>query len=92
LRDRLFVGLWALNFLFVTAGYSLSWGLAGTVGPAAGGFLLAAAPFALWPAASVVCLVAMLGALALERRVPERYRRIPRGDAAPSVPAVAPVG
>ena len=29
--------------------HSLSWGLAGTVGPAAGGFLLAAAPFALWP-------------------------------------------
>jgi MFS family permease len=35
--------------------HSLSWGLAGTVGPAVGGFLLAAAPFALWPAAAVVC-------------------------------------
>ena len=72
--------------------HSLSWGLAGTVGPAAGGFLLAAAPFALWPAASLVCLVAMIGALALERRVPERYRRIPRPDAALPVPAVAPRG
>jgi MFS family permease len=68
--------------------HSLSWGLAGTVGPAAGGFLLAAAPFALWPAASVVCVVALIGALLLERRVPERYRRIPRGD--PEGPMQAP--
>src|SRR6478736_2049506 len=43
--------------------HSLSWGLAGTVGPAVGGFLLAAAPFALWPAAAVVCLIAAAGAL-----------------------------
>ena len=60
--------------------HSLSWGLAGTVGPAAGGFLLAAAPFALWPIAALVCLVAALGALALESRVPERHRRIPRAE------------
>lgn len=72
--------------------HSLSWGLAGTVGPAAGGFLLAAAPFALWPAASLVCLVAMFGSLALERRVPERYRRIPRLEDEPPVPVVAPAG
>ena len=58
--------------------HSLSWGLAGTVGPAAGGFLLAAAPFALWPVAAFVCLCAAGGALALEPRVPEEYRRIPR--------------
>ena len=36
--------------------HSLSWGLAGTVGPAVGGFLLAVAPFALWPIAAFVCL------------------------------------
>ena len=35
--------------------HSLSWGLAGTVGPALGGFVLAAAPFALWPLAACVC-------------------------------------
>jgi MFS family permease len=69
--------------------HSLSWGLAGTVGPAAGGFLLAAAPFALWPAASAVCAVALVGALLLERRVPERYRRIPRADREPPLPAPA---
>jgi MFS family permease len=70
--------------------HSLSWGLAGTVGPAAGGFLLAAAPFALWPAASAVCLVALIGALMLERRVPERFRRIPQTEPEPLVPAAMP--
>ena len=50
--------------------HSLSWGLAGTVGPAVGGFILAGAPFVLWPLASVVCLVAAAGALALERYIP----------------------
>ena len=60
--------------------HSLSWGLAGTVGPAAGGFLLAWHPFALWPLAAGMCLVAAVGALALERRVPPQYRRIPRTE------------
>jgi MFS family permease len=72
--------------------HSMSWGLAGTVGPAVGGFLLAAAPFALWPIASAVCLVAAAGALALERFVPPRLRRIPREDAAiPGLAEPAPV-
>jgi MFS family permease len=57
--------------------HSLSWGLAGTVGPAVGGFLLAAAPFALWPAASAVCACAAVGVLALERLVPRNLQRIP---------------
>jgi MFS family permease len=72
--------------------HSLSWGLAGTVGPAAGGFMLAAAPFALWPAASAVCAVAIVGCLAIERRVPEQYRRIPRTELQATVPAPAPLG
>jgi len=70
--------------------HSLSWGLAGTVGPAAGGFLLAQAPFALWPAAAAVCLVAGGGALALERLVPPRFRRVPGMEPAP--PVLAPAG
>jgi MFS family permease len=69
--------------------HSLSWGLAGTVGPAAGGFLLAAAPFTLWPAAAAVCLVAALGALRTEPLVPERFRRIPKTVPAPPVLDVA---
>jgi MFS family permease len=71
--------------------HSLSWGLAGTVGPALGGLLLARAPFALWAAAAGVCLVALVGALALERRVPPSFRRIPRPEPSPAVltPAAA---
>ena len=57
--------------------HSMSWGLAGTVAPAAGGFLLAAAPFLLWPLAAVVCVVAAAGSLALERFVPPGLRRVP---------------
>jgi MFS family permease len=67
--------------------HSLSWGLAGTVGPAVGGFILAAAPFALWPLAAAVCLVAAAGALAMERYIPPGLRRIPREEAA--IPALA---
>jgi len=55
--------------------HSLSWGLAGTVGPAAGGFLLAAAPFALWPAASAVC--------------PAEYDEMPAYSALPERTAVS---
>jgi MFS family permease len=70
--------------------HSLSWGLAGTVGPAAGGFLLARAPFALWIVAAGVCLGAAAGALALERLVPQKLRRIPSGEALPPVLEPAP--
>jgi MFS family permease len=72
--------------------HSLSWGLAGTVGPALGGFLLATAPFALWPLAAGVCGIAALGSLALERRVPARYRRIPVAEPLPAPPVLALAG
>ncbi len=67
--------------------HSLSWGLAGTVGPAAGGFVLAASPFALWPLAAGVCVLAAGGALALERHIPPSLRRIPHEEA--SIPGLA---
>jgi len=70
--------------------HSLSWGLAGTVGPAVGGFILAAAPFALWPLASAVCLVAAAGVIAIERYIPPDLRRIPRDDALTPTLAEAP--
>jgi MFS family permease len=60
--------------------HSASWGLGGAVGPAFGGFLLAAAPFALWPLAAAVCVLAAAGAVMLERAVPPRLRRIPRDE------------
>jgi len=61
--------------------HSLSWGLAGFVGPAVGGFILAAAPFALWPLASLVCVVAAIGVLRIERYIPKHLQRIPHEDA-----------
>jgi len=67
--------------------HSLSWGLAGTVGPAVGGFILAAAPFVLWPLAALVCLVAAAGALFMEQFVPPGLRRIPHEEA--SIPGLA---
>jgi MFS family permease len=70
--------------------HSLSWGLAGTVGPAVGGFILAAAPFALWPLASAVCLLAAAGVLAIERFVPRHLQRIPRHEAVTPTLAQAP--
>ena len=66
--------------------HSMSWGLGGAAGPAIGGLILAAAPFALWPLAAAVCLVASAGALALDRRVPRQLARIPR--AAPPAPGL----
>jgi MFS family permease len=72
--------------------HSLSWGLAGTVGPAIAGFVLAWEPFALWPAAAAVCLLSSAGALALERFIPPRLQRIPRDEALiPALPEPAPV-
>jgi MFS family permease len=72
--------------------HSLSWGLAGTVGPAIGGFLLAAAPFALWVIASAVCVVTSFGVWQSERLVPDRFRRIPRTEPAPPVLDIAAAG
>jgi MFS family permease len=68
--------------------HSLSWGLAGAVGPAAGGFILAAAPFALWPLAAGVCVGATAASLALERLVPRALRRIPQQHEEPEPPVL----
>jgi MFS family permease len=67
--------------------HSLSWGLGGAAGPAIGGLILAAAPFALWPLAAGVCLGAAGGARALDRFVPRPLARIPRGEPEPAIVA-----
>ena len=72
--------------------HSLSWGLAGTVGPAIGGFILASHPFALWPAAAVVCMIAAVGVVLTESHVPDRFRRIPDTEPEPPVLDVATAG
>jgi predicted MFS family arabinose efflux permease len=54
-----------------------SWDVGFLLGPAIGGFVLAAEPLALWPLAAFGCLGAGAGALALERRLPRELRLTP---------------
>jgi predicted MFS family arabinose efflux permease len=56
---------------------AISWDVGFIIGPAIGGFVLAAEPLALWPAAAVVCVLAGVGALALERDLPRELRLTP---------------
>jgi MFS family permease len=56
---------------------TLSWEIGFVIGPAAGGFILAAEPLALWPLAAIVCVAAGAGALALERGLPRELRLTP---------------
>ena len=56
---------------------SSSWQLAFIVGPAAGGAILDANAFALWPVAAAVCLLGAGLALRLESALPREARRTP---------------
>ena len=56
---------------------AFSWQVGFTVGPAAGGFLLAAMPTGVWILAAGLCLVAGVASLALEPRLPRAARRSP---------------
>ena len=64
--------------------HSLSWGLAGAVGPAIGGAILDREPFALWPLAAAACVVAGAGWFSLQPFLPPRLQRIP--DREPMLP------
>jgi MFS family permease len=66
---------------------AFSWQVGFTIGPAAGAALLAVSPTGLWIAAAIVCVLAGVAALALERGLPENVRRTPRIP----TPARAPV-
>jgi MFS family permease len=56
---------------------ALSWQIGFTLGPAAGGFAVAAAPHGTWLVAAALCAANGAAALALERRLPARARRTP---------------
>jgi MFS family permease len=56
---------------------SSSWQVGFIIGPAAGGFVLQAEPFALWPIAAAVCLVGGVRAVLLERSLPHTVQRTP---------------
>jgi predicted MFS family arabinose efflux permease len=56
---------------------TISWEIGFVIGPAIGGFVLDRQPLALWPLAAAVCLLAGVGALALERGIPAGLRLTP---------------
>jgi len=56
---------------------TLSWEVGFAIGPAVGGIVLDRSPNALWVLAAVTCLVAGLGALALERHLAPELRLTP---------------
>jgi len=56
---------------------ALSWQVGFALGPALGGFALAASPGGTWLAAAAVCVVAGGAALALERSLPQAARTTP---------------
>jgi MFS family permease len=56
---------------------SQSWQIGWIIGPAGGGFILQHAPYALWPVAAALQLVAGGWALGLERALPRRVLRTP---------------
>ena len=59
---------------------SMSWSAGSILGPAIGGPLLGWHPLAVWPFAAAISVLAAIGCLALERRLPERVRRSPLGE------------
>ena len=69
---------------------SQSWQIGWIVGPAGGGFLLQHAPFALWPVAAGLLLVAGAWALGLERALPGGVLRTPHVEPAAGLVAGPP--
>jgi MFS family permease len=69
---------------------SQSWQIGWIIGPAGGGFILQHAPYALWPVAAGLQLVAGAWALGLERALPRGVRRTPRVEPVPGLVAGPP--
>jgi predicted MFS family arabinose efflux permease len=59
---------------------AMSWSAGSILGPAAGGPLLGWHPLAVWPISAGVCVLAAVGCLRLEQRLPERVRRTPKPE------------
>jgi MFS family permease len=69
---------------------SQSWQVGWIIGPAGGGFILQHAPFALFPVAAALQLVAAGWATLLERALPRDARRTPHVEAVPGLAAGPP--
>src|SRR4051794_14460467 len=59
---------------------AMSWSAGSILGPAVGGPLLDWHPLAVWPISAGVCLVAAVGCLRLEGKLPARVRRTPKPE------------
>jgi predicted MFS family arabinose efflux permease len=70
---------------------AMSWSAGSILGPAVGGPLLGWHPLAVWPIAAAVCLIAAVGCLALERRLPRNVRRTPRAEPITLTPLEPPL-
>jgi MFS family permease len=70
---------------------AMSWSAGAILGPAVGGALLGWHPPAVWPIAAAVCVVAAIGCLLLERRLPERVRRTPKPEPVTVTPITPPL-
>ncbi len=64
---------------------SSSWQVGFIIGPAGGGFVLQAQPYALWPVAAAVCLAGGAWALMLERSLPRSVRNTPVAGERPAL-------
>ena len=62
---------------------TIAWQVGFMAGPVLGSFLLARSETGLWLGAAAACLLAGLGSLALERRIPARASRTPRTERVP---------
>jgi MFS family permease len=69
---------------------SMSWSAGSILGPAVGGPLLGWHPLLVWPLAAGVSVVAAVGCLALERRLPPPVRRTPRHEEQVDAEQLAP--
>jgi len=70
---------------------AMSWSAGSILGPAVGGPLLGWHPLAVWPISAAVCLLAAVGCLRLERRLPERVRRTPTPEPIAQTPLAPPL-
>ena len=70
---------------------SMSWSAGSILGPAVGGALLGWHPLTVWPVAAAVCVLAAIGCLALERRLPAGVRRTPKPEPVSVTPLTPPL-
>jgi MFS family permease len=70
---------------------AMSWSAGAILGPAVGGPLLGWQPLAVWPISAGVCVLAALGCLRLEGKLPASVRRTPKPEPVTQTPLAPPL-